>query len=111
MFYVPTHRRIITDHVTRQVTYIHKVIVLKPSNVSYPPLKNASDACHGAPVEIIKMEINGAQDDDKNSFTWMTVRPLGDTYNVACVVNGDNSDLMSVGDVVALPQGREAGGN
>jgi hypothetical protein len=104
----PEHRNVIETKEVRVVQKIEKVVIPKPSNVKYEPLKNPDEACHGAPVVITTMSIAPAQGADQN-YTWMSVRPVGDEYTVLCYLGGDYSDHWKVGDIVSMAGGKITG--
>lgn len=103
--FVPVHQTVVVDHVTREVQHVTRMIHWVPPKVTYKPLANPKDACHGAPVYIVHKFESGSNDEqDKMTYTWMTVRPAGDEYEVACYKEGGYS--FEEGDLVSLLGGK-----
>lgn len=89
------------------VQRIEQRVVPVPSDRVYPPLDDPAKACTGAPVVIVKLVVEEREGGGWSSF--FTVRPAGDDYLVSCYMAGAMSELMSEGDLVALPKGELAG--
>lgn len=93
----------------RKIIREERIIVPKlAADPNYQKIKDSKEACHGAPVMVItKDEGKSQNEDDKLSYTWLQVKPLGDVYTVMCYFEGGSD--MRVGDVVSLPQGKVTG--
>ena len=86
--------------VTRTVTTVIE------ERAKYPSLENPADVCRGAPGEV--MNISSQQFED-GWVTFMTLRPVGDTYQVPCAIRGGWVHKFPVGSVVAIPNGAVSG--
>jgi hypothetical protein len=102
----PTKHEVV--RVVKRVVKVERVIVPRPAKRTYPSLANPKDACTTAPVEIMALSVAGTKRDDKDTNTWLGVRPLGDDYIINCAMGGDYSFSFHVGDIVVV-NGRLAG--
>lgn len=107
--FIPIEQRVNHIETVEKVVKIKQVVIPVPADVKYPSLDDPKKVCHGAPGIIVRMQVSGSEGGDKDhQYTWLTMRPAGDAYTVACYMGGDNSDTFHEGDLVALVGGKIA---
>jgi hypothetical protein len=107
---IPIEQRINHIQTYQKVVKVKQVVIPVPTDVKYPTLDDPKKVCHGAPGIIVRMSIAGSESGDKDrKYTWLTMRPAGDAYTVACYMDGNNSDTFHEGDLIALVGGKVAG--
>jgi hypothetical protein len=94
-----------TSKTVTQITE-KKVVYTQERKTTYGPSKEFDDVCQGWPGEVMTAV---SFKFDSEYTTFLTLRPVGDSYVVPCQVQGDWTKEFTKGKVISIPNGKVSG--